>query len=81
MIVFIDTQWGGRLFVFFFFANAFILILQSFRICFFWAVFMNIGDSCWGMCFLSAHSTPISVSGSHRYAWHEGLAAHFASIP
>jgi len=43
-------------------------------------VFMNIGDNGWGMCSLNTHSTPISTSGSHRYAKHEGLTARFAAI-
>lgn len=42
-------------------------------------VFMNMGDNGWGMQ-LTTCSTPISVSGSHGYARHEGLAAPFVSI-
>lgn len=82
MIVFVGAQWV-------FVVEVVVVVslqmlsyesFRSFRMCFFWAVFMNTEDSCWGMCFLNAHSTPISVSGSHGYAQHEGLAAHFASI-
>lgn len=33
-----------------------------------------------GMRSLDRGSGPISISGSHRYAKHEGLAAQFAPI-